>query len=94
VAVLVLYIVYQQIENYVIMPRIYGTTLKVSPLSILIGVLIGGQLLGVTGILLALPITAAIPVIERIWHEDLEDLPAEIPIAPEPHREGETAAST
>jgi predicted PurR-regulated permease PerM len=94
VAVLVLYIVYQQIENYVIMPRIYGTTLKVSPLSILIGVLVGGQLLGVTGILLALPITAAIPVIERIWHEDLEDLPAEIPIAPEPHREGETAAST
>lgn len=93
VAVLALYIVYQQIENYVIMPRIYGTTLKVSPLSILIGVLVGGQLLGVIGILLALPITAAIPVIERIWHEDL-DLPSEIPIAPEPHREAETAAST
>ena len=47
-----------------------------------------------TGILLALPITAAIPVIERIWHEELEELPAEIPIDPEPHREGETAAST
>ncbi len=69
--VLVAYIAYQQFENYVIVPRVYGTTLSVSPLSILVGVLVGGQLLGVLGILLSLPITAAIPVIERVWVEEV-----------------------
>lgn len=67
--VLALFIVYQQFENYVLIPRVFGNTLQVSGLSILIGVLVGGQLLGVLGIILALPLTAAIPVIERVWRE-------------------------
>jgi predicted PurR-regulated permease PerM len=45
--------------------------LQVSSISILLGILIGGQLLGVLGTLLALPITAAIPVLERVWNEDV-----------------------
>jgi len=73
VIVLVAYTIYQQIENYVLVPRIYGNTLQVSSLSILVGVLIGGQLLGIIGVILALPITAAIPVIERVWNEPLPD---------------------
>lgn len=67
--VLVLFIVYQQFENYVLLPRVFGNTLQVSALSILVGVLIGGQLLGVLGIILSLPLTASIPVIERVWRE-------------------------
>lgn len=75
VIVLVAYVAYQQFENYVMVPRVFGNTLSVSSLSILVGVLIGGQLLGVLGIILSLPITAAIPVIERVWVEDVpEDL--------------------
>src|SRR3712207_8480697 len=35
--------------------------------AVLIAVLVGAQLLGVLGVLLALPIAAAVPVIERIW---------------------------
>lgn len=77
--VLIAYIAYQQFENYVVVPRVYGTTLSVSALSILVGVLVGGQLLGVLGILLSLPITAAIPVIERVWVEEVpEDLSQEV----------------
>lgn len=71
--VLVAYVVYQQFENYVMVPRVFGNTLQVSSLSILVGVLIGGQLLGVIGIILSLPITAAIPVLERVWNEDLPE---------------------
>lgn len=71
--VLIAYVVYQQFENYVMVPRVFGNTLSVSSLSILVGVLIGGQLLGVVGIILSLPITAAIPVLERVWNEDLPD---------------------
>jgi predicted PurR-regulated permease PerM len=67
------YLVYQQFENYVMVPRVFGNTLQVSSLSILVGVLVGGQLLGVIGIILSLPITAAIPVLERVWNEPLPE---------------------
>ncbi len=70
ISVLVLYLVYQQFENYLLVPRIYGKTLNVAPLSVLIGVLVGGELLGIVGVLLALPLTAAIPIIVRIWREE------------------------
>lgn len=73
VIVLIAYTVYQQFENYVMVPRVFGNTLQVSALSILVGVLIGGQLLGVIGIILSLPITASIPVLQRVWHEDVPD---------------------
>lgn len=69
--VLVLYIAYQQFENYVMIPRVFGNTLHITSLSILVGVLVGGQLLGVIGIIISLPLTAAIPAIERIWREDV-----------------------
>lgn len=73
IIVLIAYVIYQQVENYVLVPRIYGKTMQVSSLSILVGVLIGGALLGIVGILLALPLTAAIPVVERVWNEPLPD---------------------
>lgn len=70
VIVLVAYIAYQQVENYVIVPRVYRDTLHVSSFAVLVAVLIGGKLLGIIGVLLALPIAAAIPTIERIWIEE------------------------
>ncbi len=67
VAVVVAYTVYQQFENYVLAPRVYRGTLQISSFAVLIAVLIGAQLLGIIGALLALPVAAAIPVVERIW---------------------------
>lgn len=64
---LVGYLGYQQIENYVIVPRVYRGTLQISSFAVLIAVLIGSQLLGILGALLALPAAAAVPVLERIW---------------------------
>jgi len=76
-------VAYQQVESYLLVPRIYGRTLHVSPFSILVGVLVGGELLGVIGILLALPITAAIPIVMRIWREEAADPGASpVPLAP------------
>jgi predicted PurR-regulated permease PerM len=84
VIVLASFTLYQQFENYVLAPRIFGRTLRLSPLAILIAVLIGGQLLGILGVLIALPIAASIPVIERIWLEDEEEpTPAEEAVAAE-----------
>jgi predicted PurR-regulated permease PerM len=79
-AVLVSFLLYQQFENYVLAPRVFGRTLQLSPLAILVAVLIGGQLLGILGVLLALPIAASIPVIERIWLHD-EDEPTREEVA-------------
>jgi len=69
--ILGLYIAYQQFENYVMIPRVFGNTLQISSLSILVRVLVGGQLLGIIGIIISLPLTAAIPVIEHVWREDV-----------------------
>ena len=61
------YIAYQQLENYVIVPRVYQGTLQISSFAILLAVLVGTTLLGILGALLALPVAAAIPVIFRVW---------------------------
>ncbi len=69
--VLAAYLIYQQFENYLLVPRVFGNALQVSSISILLGILVGGQLLGILGTLLALPITAAFPVLERVWNEEV-----------------------
>lgn len=89
IIVLVSYLVYQQIENYLIVPRIYQSTLQISSFAVLIAVLIGSALLGIVGALLALPIAAAVPVIEDIW---LEDNPLRANLPP-PEEEVEEAAA-
>ena len=50
---------YQQFEDRVLVPRVYGRMLNLPPLIVLIAVLAGGELLGITGVLLALPLAAA-----------------------------------
>ncbi len=52
-------LVYQQIEDRFLVPRVYGSTLNLPALVVLVAVLVGGELLGITGILLALPAAAA-----------------------------------
>jgi predicted PurR-regulated permease PerM len=50
---------YQQFEDRFLIPRVYGSTLNLPPLIVLIAVLAGGELFGIPGVLLALP-TAAV----------------------------------
>ena len=64
------YFIYQQVENYVTSPRVFSRTLQLRPLVTLLAVLIGGKLLGIIGILFALPVAAAIPTVAAIWLED------------------------
>ena len=55
--------VIQQIESNVLVPRIMGHTVGVSPLTVLLGILIGAILYGVPGAFLAVPVAGAIQVI-------------------------------
>ena len=69
---LVLLVIYNQIENHILIPRVYGQTMRLSPVAVIVSLLIGGALLGVVGALLALPIAAGIRVL-------VEDLRIELP---------------
>jgi predicted PurR-regulated permease PerM len=55
--------VYQQIENHILQPLIYGRTVQIPQLTILIAVLAGGAALGLVGALLAIPVAATIQAI-------------------------------
>ena len=57
-----LYILIQQIENYVLVPKVMGKTVGANPLLILLSVLIGFNIAGIIGVLMAVPIVAAISV--------------------------------
>jgi predicted PurR-regulated permease PerM len=67
VAVAGLYGLCSVIENYVIVPKVYGHHLKLSRVAVLLGLAIGAALGGIIGALLALPVVAAYPIVERIW---------------------------
>ena len=64
------YVIYHQLESHVLVPRIYAGRLRISSFAVLVAALVGWTLLGVVGVLLALPVAAAIPVIEQIWREE------------------------
>jgi len=60
-------IVYQQLENNVIQPRIQNRAVGVHPFGIIVAVLFGGTLLGVPGALLAVPVAASLQIALRDW---------------------------
>jgi predicted PurR-regulated permease PerM len=55
-------IVYQQVENSIIQPRIQARALQVHPFVVLVSVLFGSALFGVVGALIAIPVAAAIQI--------------------------------
>ena len=59
----VLLVAYQQIENYVLAPRIMKRAVDLSPPLVIVALLIGGTLAGIVGALLALPVAALIKVL-------------------------------
>ncbi len=60
---LVFTIILQVCDGYVIKPRLFGSSLGVSGLWILVGVVVGGSMFGVVGILVAIPAVAIIDLI-------------------------------
>ncbi|WP_336207338.1 AI-2E family transporter [Nonomuraea sp. LPB2021202275-12-8] len=63
IACLVFFIAYQQVENYLIAPRVMKSSVDVPAAATIVAALVGGALLGVVGALLAIPVAAAIQLI-------------------------------
>ena len=59
------FLAYQQLENHVLQPLVYGRTVQLSPLTVLLSVLIGAQLAGVLGALMAIPVAGTLLAIGR-----------------------------
>ncbi|MET8869256.1 AI-2E family transporter [Nonomuraea sp. NPDC004580] len=65
IACAVFFVVYQQVENYFIYPRVMKRSVDVTPAVTVIAALFGGALLGIVGALLAIPVAAAIALVVR-----------------------------
>jgi predicted PurR-regulated permease PerM len=71
--VFVLYLVIQQVENNLLVPRIMGSSLNLHPLMVLIAVIFGGSLAGILGMPLAAPVLATLRVLSRYIFRRLYD---------------------
>ncbi|WP_239101741.1 AI-2E family transporter [Microbispora amethystogenes] len=65
VACTVFFIIYQQVENYWISPKVFKSSVDVPPVATIVGALLGGALLGIVGALLGIPLAAALLLIAR-----------------------------
>jgi len=62
VAVIILYVVIQQLENHVIVPVVMSKSVGLNPVLVILGILIGGSLGGVIGAIIAIPVLSAISI--------------------------------
>ena len=63
--IIVFFVLYQQLENHILQPVIYGHTVQLSPLTVLIAILIGAELVGILGALAAIPVAGIVQAIFR-----------------------------
>src|SRR5206468_6612939 len=70
IVTIVFYVLYQQFENHVLQVTIMSKTVKLNPLAVLISVLMGVELFGFLGALLAIPAGGIIQVIARDLYDE------------------------
>jgi predicted PurR-regulated permease PerM len=61
----VIQLIYQQVENYIVYPIVYRRAVELSGFTTIVAVLIAGSLLGVVGAILAVPFAAVIKIVLR-----------------------------
>jgi predicted PurR-regulated permease PerM len=65
ILVIIFFVLQQQLENHILVPKIMSRQVGVSPVTVIISLLIGGSLLGVVGAILAIPTAAILLVIAQ-----------------------------
>jgi len=56
-------LVVQQIDNHILSPNIVGRTVRLHPVTVMLGLLVGGALFGLWGLLLAIPVVASVKIL-------------------------------
>jgi predicted PurR-regulated permease PerM len=67
VVLIVFFTLYQQLENHVLQPLVYGRTVQLSPLVVLISILVASEVAGVLGALAAIPIAGTLQILLLDW---------------------------
>jgi predicted PurR-regulated permease PerM len=73
VIIVCFFVLYQQLENHILQPVIYGRTVQLSPLTVLMAVLIGAELVGILGALAAIPVAGIVQAVFReilLWRRE------------------------
>jgi len=66
--VIVFFVIVHQIENHIVVPNVMGHVIDLHPVTVIISLLIGGQLFGIAGMMLAVPLAALLKVLMRhLW---------------------------
>jgi predicted PurR-regulated permease PerM len=60
-------LVWRGIQDYVISPRLMGKSVELHPLAALFGILAGGEIAGVLGVYLSIPVMASLRIVWRRW---------------------------
>jgi predicted PurR-regulated permease PerM len=60
-------LVWRGVQDYVVSPRIMGRTLELHPLAVLFGVVAGGEVAGVIGVFLSIPVMATLRILWHTW---------------------------
>jgi predicted PurR-regulated permease PerM len=92
IVVTIFFVLYQQLENHVLQPAVYGRTIKLNPFLVLLAILVGVELAGFVGALLALPVAGIVQIVildvlETNGHPAVSGtercLPARRPVVPD-----------
>jgi predicted PurR-regulated permease PerM len=82
IILIVFFVIYQQIENNILQPLVYGRSTELSPLIVTIAILLGASIAGLFGALVAIPVAACIKVLltyrfrDRLENTETKKLPA------------------
>ena len=76
IAAVVLYLLIQQVENHVLVPKIQGDAVELHPTIVIMALVIGGAIAGIFGAIFAVPITAAARDLFRYAFHRVDDPPA------------------
>ena len=79
IIVLLFYVAYQQFENHLLQPTVMSRTVDLNPLGVLVSVLIGVELFGILGALLAIPVAGIAQVIIRNVYDEHRGRFKEVP---------------
>ena len=64
---LIFFIVWRGLQDYVTTPRLMGSRLELHPLTVMFGVLAGGEVAGVIGVFLSIPVLATLRILWHAW---------------------------
>jgi len=67
IVILIFLIAWRLIQDYAVSPRVMGKTMELHPLAAIFGVLAGGEIAGVLGVYLSIPVMASLRIVWRRW---------------------------